>query len=235
MIFKISQNKIIGFWKNRTKLDNKGALLIPVSFKLKDDEFMHYRHLNVNWEINSVKKEDLPDEFSAKAVKIVDLFRRKTIDLGYEVMMIFDYKTGELIYCFVNDEKPGEVNGEVDESIFDGKHIAIIHNHPKGFYSPPSSRNFQILSLDFQDYELVSSWDALWVLEFKDKMSPEVINKLKEEIQLLYENSTENAYVKYSDRSIGFKKSSDMYGELLLRYINNQGLNIKLIRRDFND
>jgi hypothetical protein len=89
--------------------------------------------------------------------------------------------------------------------------------------------------LDFQDYELVSSWDALWVLEFKDKMSPEVINKLKEEIQLLYENSTENAYVKYSDRSIGFKKASDMYGELLLRYINNQGSNITLIRRDFND
>ena len=234
MIFKTPQKKIIGLLKNRAKLDNKGSLLIPINFKLKDIEFMHYYHLNINWEINSVKKEDLPDEFSTKAVKIVDLFRRKTIDLDYEIMLIFDYKTGELIYCFVN-EKSGEVSGEVDETIFEGKHVAIIHNHPRGFYSPPSSRNFQILSLNFQDYELVSSWDALWILQSKEEISPEIIGEIREEIQLLYENSTENAYIKYPDKSIGFKKASDLYGELLLKYINNQGLNIRLIRRDLND
>lgn len=235
MISKTPLKKIISTYKKRNKLDNRGALLIPINFKIKDTEFMHYRHLPINWEIEPVKKEDLPAEFSSGAVKIVDLFRRKTIDLSYEIMLIFDYKTGELIYCFVNQDEEGEVFGNVDEDVFVGKDIAIIHNHPKGFYSPPSSRNFQILSLEFQHYEVVSSWDALWILESKFEIHPDKIQEIKEEIHVLYEISTENSYSHYSDKELGFKKASEDYGELLLKYINNVGLNIKLIRRGFND
>ena len=126
-------------------------------------------------------------------------------------------------------------SGEVDENIFKGRNVSIIHNHPRNFYSPPSSRNFQILSLDFQDYELVSSWDALWVLESKEEISDEKIIELKEEIQILYENATEKAYREFLNNERGFKKASDMYGELLLNYIKNVDLNVRLTRRDFDD
>ena len=235
MISNSALRKIIDIKNHLPKLDDRGALLIPTSLKLKDLEFMKYRHMPVNWHIDAVTEDDLPEEFSPKAVKLVDLFRRKTIDLDYEAMLIFDYKTGELIYCFVNDCRSGEVTGEVDESRFEGKHVSIIHNHPKNFYSPPSSRNFQILSLGFQDYELVSSWDALWILESKEELSNEKIIEIKEAIQVLYENATEKAYHEFLDDEIGFKKASDMYGELLLNYINNANLSVKLIRRDFDD
>ena len=235
MYLEVSFKKIINLKKHFPKLNNKGGLLIPTSFKIKDFEFMKYRHLSVNWEIKPVTANDLPEEFSPKAVKLVDMFRRKTINLNYEVMLIFDYSTGELIYCFINDEKFGKVEGDVDETLLEGKNISIIHNHPKGFYSPPSARNFQILSLDFQDYELVSSWDSLWILESKQELSENQIAEIKEEIQILYQSSTEYAYQKYSNTIIGFKKASNLYGDLLLKYINNLDLNINLIRRDLND
>ena len=235
MISSSTLKKIINLKNHFPKLEDKGALLVPASLKLKDLEFMRYRHLPVNWEIMPVTSKDLPEEFSPKAVKLVDLFRRKTIDLTYEVMLIFDYKTGELIYCFVNDYESGEVYGAVDESIFEGKHISIIHNHPKKLYSPPSSRNFQILSLDFEDYELISSWDSLWILKSKQKIHTDQIAKIKEEIQILYETATKKAYQEYGYSEYGFKKASDMYGELLLNYIDNLKVNINLTRRDFND
>ena len=233
MISSSTSKKIIGLKNHFPKIDDKGALLVPTSLKLEDTEFMKYRHLPVNWQIKPVTGNDLPEEFSQEAVKLIDLFRRKTIDLTYEVMLIFDYETGQIIYCFVNDNESGEVYGDVDEIIFEGKHISVIHNHPKKFYSPPSSRNFQILGLDFEDYELISSWDSLWILESKQKIPEEQITEIKEEIQLLYDTATKKAYLEYSED--GFRKASDIYGELLLRYINNLMANVKLTRRDYND
>ena len=190
MISKTPLKKIISTYKKRNKLDNRGALLIPIGFKLKDTEFMHYRHLPINWEIEPVTKKDFPDEFSSSAVKIVDLFRRKTIDLDYEIMLIFDYKTSELIYCFVNDEGEGdEVSGQVDEKILMGKNIAIIHNHPREYGSAPSNENFQILSLKFQDYEVLSSWDGIWTIESKGLIPEKEISKIKDKIQQFYDYS----------------------------------------------
>ena len=233
MISSSTSKKIIGLKNHFPKLDDWGALLVPMSLKLEDTEFMKYRHLPVNWQIKPVTGNDLPEEFSQEAVKLIDLFRRKTIDLTYEVMLIFDYETGQIIYCFVNDDESGEVYGDVDEIIFEGKHISVIHNHPKKFYSPPSSRNFQILGLDFEDYELISSWDSLWILQSKEKIPEEQITEIKEEIQLLNDTATKKAYQEYSED--GFRKASDIYGELLLRYINNLKANVKLTRRDYND
>ena len=109
MISDSAFKKIIGLRHHFPKLDDRGALLIPTGLKVKDPEFMKYRHLPVNWEIEQVTKKDLPEDFSPKAVKIVDLFRRKMINLDYEIMLIFDYKTGELVYCFVNENNSGEV------------------------------------------------------------------------------------------------------------------------------
>ncbi|WP_405266962.1 hypothetical protein [Methanobrevibacter sp.] len=98
MISNSAFKKIINLKNHFPKIDNRGALLIPAGLKLKDLDFMKYRHLPVNWQISAVTEDDLPEEFSPKAVKLVDLFRRKTIGLDNEAMLIFDYTTGELIY-----------------------------------------------------------------------------------------------------------------------------------------
>ena len=214
------------------KIDIKGALLIPFDLKVKDNEFIHYRNLPVNWQIKSVTSDDLPKEFSRNAVKIVDLFRRKTIDLDYEVMLIFDYNTGELVYCFVNEDDGDEVSGQVDENIFHGKNIAIIHNHPKNYGSAPSCENFQILSLNFQDYEILSSWDGIWTIESKDSLPFNEIENIKHKIQEFYGYSWEIV------ENCGFceeemiVKSDELFGRLLLRFINNSHLNIKLTKKE---
>ena len=52
---------------------------MPTSAKIVDSEYARYRHLLINWSIAPITKEDLPDEFSLRAVKTVDLFRRKTL------------------------------------------------------------------------------------------------------------------------------------------------------------
>ncbi|MBQ8016641.1 MAG: hypothetical protein IJ258_00900 [Methanobrevibacter sp.] len=69
---------------NECRKDTRGGFLIPVTVKLTDPEYERYRHLEINWEISPITKDDLPDEFSPQAVKTVDMFRRKTIDLPYE-------------------------------------------------------------------------------------------------------------------------------------------------------
>ena len=74
------------------KIDDKGAFVLPFELRLKDQEFLKYCHLDVDWDIPSISSEDLPDEFCQKAVKLVDLFRRKTAHLPYECMLFFDYR-----------------------------------------------------------------------------------------------------------------------------------------------
>ena len=102
MTIKSQITKAINFF-NPLNLDNRGGLLIPINLKIKDRDYYKYRHLEMNPHINSLTCEDLPHEFSQKAVRLVDVFRRKTVDLDYEVMLIFDYIAAEIIYCFVND------------------------------------------------------------------------------------------------------------------------------------
>lgn len=223
MISNSTLKKIIYLKNHFPKLDDKGALLVPTSLKLKDIEFMKYRHLPVNWQIRPVTGNDLPSEFSPKAVKLIDLFRRKTIGLTYEVMLIFDYKTGELLYCFVNDfGESNEIYGNVDEEVFVGKHVATIHNHPKLYESALSSENFQILELEFEEYELVSSRNALWILKSKEMLPEKDIIEIKNSITTL------NDYSKMQSHD-----NERIYEELLLDYINNVGFNIELTRRLF--
>ncbi len=53
----------------------------------------------------SVKKSDLPSEFSDEAFKVVNEFIKKTIDLDYEILIFFDYNSGEILQC-----KIGKIN-----------------------------------------------------------------------------------------------------------------------------
>ena len=55
----------------------------------------------------------LPDIFSPQAVKTVDMFRRKTINLPYECMLFFDYNSGNIVSCnFSNSNSPNKVKRE---------------------------------------------------------------------------------------------------------------------------
>lgn len=51
--------------------DNRGSFLMPFDVKITDMEFERYRHLEVDWSLPPLTKDDLPEEFSAKAVKTV--------------------------------------------------------------------------------------------------------------------------------------------------------------------
>ena len=125
-----------------------------------------YYKLEIN-EIGSIKKSDLPPEFSNEAFRIVDEFIRKTIDLEYEILLVFDYITGKIIKCVIGSETKVELKFKDDE--FEGKHVATIHNHTKDMYTPPSDKNFGIFSRKWEDYELIAGFDGLWILKGKLK------------------------------------------------------------------
>ena len=152
------------------------------------------------------------------AVKLVDLFRKKTINLDYECLMYFDYTTGELIYCFIGDED--EIKDIIDENQFEGKHIASIHNHPKDYLSAPSGDNFQILDLEFEDYELISGFDGLWIIEAKGNI--ENSSEIKEEIWDFYDDFLEKRF------------SIEFYEDFLINYLTNNNNNISITKKEFD-
>lgn len=197
---------------NALKIDDSGAFVLPFELRLKDQEFWKYCHLDVDWNMPSISSEDLPDEFSQKAVKLVDMFRIKTVNLSYECMLFFDYKTGEIIYCFVKDNLGMFIFDEIYESHFEGMNVASIHNHPKGFLSAPSSNNFQILEIENEDYELICGHDEFWILEAKGVFDKEIVEEIRNEARNLYRDSSA-----YNNDII-----SIMYGNALLKYINNK-------------
>lgn len=149
------------------------------------------------------------------AVKLVDLFRKKTINIDYECLMYFDYTTGELIYCFVGDEN--QINNFVDDVHFKDKNIASIHNHPKGYLSAPSGENFQILDLEFEDYELISGSDGLWIIEAKGVIKNS--DDIKDDILGMYND--------YLDDDISIK----YYEDFLIKYLNHNRDNISITKK----
>ena len=187
--FENSLNDIVnklhldGFIKSQKRFlkDNKGGFLIPVEVKVKDKEFARYRHLPINWSISPITKEDLPDEFSQKAVNTVDMFRRKTYDLDCECLIYFDIHTDNIVSCNFSNNEPDEVTAVIFPCCLNGMHIASIHNHPHQYYSPPSGKNFEMLSNEFEEYELISAKNELWILESKEMIfDDEFVEKIRE-------------------------------------------------------
>ncbi len=109
--------------------------------RIGESDYEKYKKLKVET-VASIKKSDLPEEFSKKAFDVVDEFIRKTINLNYEIVLYFDYITGEILKCKIGSETNVEI--EFEDNEFKGKHIASIHNHTKDMYTPPSDKNFGI-------------------------------------------------------------------------------------------
>lgn len=146
--------------------DQKGGLVLQIGGgHVEDEDWIRYKVLMVDKSLKSIDFSDLPDEFCDESCKLIDEFRRKTVKLEEEGMLYFDYMTCEVIYCWQG--KVGESGGGFDRRNFDGRHIASLHSHPIGYYSFPSPENFDILENEFEDYEIITSIDTFWIVEFK--------------------------------------------------------------------
>ena len=131
------------------------AVLLNV---LGNSSFRKYKELETK-STKLITIDDLPSEFSEDALKTINEFIQKTHDLEYEIVMYFDYVTGEILKCAVGDLNSVKI--EFIDGEFEGYHVASIHNHPLGVYSPPSDKNFAIFLRNFEDYEIVSSFNQL--------------------------------------------------------------------------
>ena len=213
--------------------DKRGAFLIPTSSKVEDTDYSKYRHLPINWSIAPVTKECLPDEFSPQAVKTVDMFRRKTVDLSYECMIYFDYTTGEIVSCNFSDELTlNRVQSVIYPHLLRNMDIASIHNHPVSYGAPPSGKNFEMLGLKFEDFELISSKKELWILESREKVfSDEEIADLRRNVEEFYDLVAADIHLEFGEDYTVMDTFNKRYGNLLLNYLNDNLDNIKLTRR----
>lgn len=159
--------------------DQKGGLVLPIGGEhIEDEDWIRYKLLKVDKSLKSINLSDLPSDFCEEACKLVDEFRRKTVNEKIEWLLYIDYKTGEIVYCWKGEE--GRCSSDIDSKYFIGKNIATIHNHTKKYYSFPSPDNFDILENDFEDYEIITSINAFWTVEFKGSIA----RKLRENFQL---------------------------------------------------
>lgn len=190
-----------------------------------------YRKLKIE-DTTSIKKSDLPHEFSEKAFEVVDEFIRKTHDLNYEILLYFDYITGEILKCKVGSET--NVKLKFDDNEFEGKHVASIHNHTKDMYSPPSDKNFGIFLREWEEYELIAANDCMWIL--KGKLTDDkLVKELRKESYKLFISSFHYYNRKCKSEEISFKKCEELYGKRLSNYINNKKIkNIQLDKKEYN-
>lgn len=191
-------------------------------------DFKDYEKLKIN-DIASIKPSDLPSEFGEGAFKTVDEFIRKTDKLNYEWVIYFDYGTGEILKC--GKGEMNEVQIDFADGEFEGHNVASLHNHPISAFSPPSGKNFGILTRDFEDYELIAGKDWFWIFKAKGNHDEFLVEFNVASIEL---------FKLAKDYSNNFDLSRDMiedicdvvYGDLLSKYINDKNINdIQLIKR----
>lgn len=174
--------------------DRRGGLILPIDgVPIADKDWIRYKSLKRDKSLNPINPDDLPSDFCENACNLIDEFRRKTVNLKEEWMIYFDYLNGEIIYCWQGNV--GKSGGEFNSEYFEGRHIASVHSHPRGYYSFPSPDNFDILENDFEDYEIITSVNAFWIVEFKGSVGDTVrknfqtnlwieLNKLEKDIKI---------------------------------------------------
>lgn len=202
-------------------------------FKSNRHDYSKYRHLPINWSIPPITKEDLPEEFSPQAVKTVDMFRRKTIDLDHECMIYFDYISGNIVSCNFSDGKtPNEVKGIIYPYLLKKMHIASVHNHPIQYCSPPSGKNFEMLGLEFEEFEIISSKNELWILESREVVLDEkTIDALREKFDDALDYYFDEMMIEFEEGYLILDAVNESYGDFLLNYLNKKCDKIKLTRR----
>lgn len=205
-----------------------------MNIKNSETDFEKYKKLKIN-EVPSIKKSDLPNDFSDKAFDIVDEFIKKTIDVDYEILIYFDYTTGQILDCKIGTKT--NVKLKLEEKEFKGKHVASIHNHTKKMYTPPSDKNFGIFLRKWEDYELIAGTNGLWIL--KGKLKDEKLTfELKIISNLLFKIALYDSKSNNNQKNIKTieDECDKTYGKLLSNYINDKNINeIQLMKKEFNN
>ena len=179
----------------------------------------------------TVKKDDLPEEFSDEALTTVNEFIQKTHDLDCEWVIYFDYNTGEILKCGKGGNDNVNITFKDDE--FKNNHVASIHNHPKNIFSPPSGKNFRILERKFEDYELIVGFENFWILKAKG-IHENLINQMNIASEVLFNSSLEKCSSRYDNIGIINKMCDIIYGNELLKYINNKNItDIQLTKKEY--
>lgn len=214
------------------KLRNFFIFLIIFAFCILNigRDFEEYKKLEKET-VELIKKEDLPSEFSDNAYGTITDFIQKTKNFDYEWIILFDYLSGEILRCVKGGGNNVKLNFNEDE--FKGYHVASIHNHPVNVYSPPSDKNFGIVMRDFEDYELVSGVNELWILKAKGK-NPIMHMMLKMSAEVFLLSCQEYCDKLYSDSEKANEVCDKMYGIRLSNYINDKNIrDIQLTRKEY--
>ena len=207
-----------------------GLFFVMVSMLDFESDLDEYQKLEII-NVSSIRREDLPSDFSDEAFKTVDEFIRKTRDLNYEFVIYFDYVTGEILKCVKGEND--NVNLKFEENEFNGCSIASIHNHPKNLLSAPSGLNFGILSRDFEDFELIAGFDNFWILKAKGTYK-NMVGEMNFVSEILCDSSLESCAFRYGDGEIIKKMHDIKYGNQLLKFINDKNItNIQLSKKEY--
>lgn len=213
--------------------DNHGGLVLSFdNVDLPDKEWIEYKQLKADDSAGSVNPNDLPDVFCEEACRVVDEFHRKTINEKVEWMMYFDYTTGEVIYCWKGEE--GKAIGGYEKIHVNSRKIASIHSHPKGYYSFPSPNNFDILENSHEDFEIIVSVTAFWILKFNGK-----INKTDRRIFQQALGDEMAKIISLIRMSCAVGDIDDLTEELIGNYLLDeldkdiQGINLVLVKKEY--
>ena len=208
--------------------DNRGGLVLSFGdTDYKDPDWIEYKLLRKDMSVKSVNPNDLPDDFCDEASRLVDEFHRKTVNQEVEWMLYFDYTTGEVIYCWKGEY--GSLKGNFDIIQVHGRNITSIHNHQKYYYSVPSPANFDILGNDFEDYEIITSKNAFWTVEFKGNVEECVRKDFQTKLVADFQEIENELRVRYADKIKVRIMSEKLFSDYLLTHINKSLNSIPLI------
>lgn len=208
--------------------DQRGGLILPIDgIEIEDKDWIKYKSLKKDMSLKLICPGDLPGDFCKKACELVDEFRRKTVNQKVEWMLYFDYRTGEIVSCWEGEE--GKCNSEVNRKHIGGKNIATIHSHTEKYYSFPSPDNFDILENEFEDYEIITSINAFWTVEFKGSVSKELRENFQLGLSIEFDKMEEEIKARYVNMFVVRHMCERLFSEYLLNDIEKNIENIPLV------
>ena len=106
-------------------------------------------------------------------------------------------------------------------------HIASAHNHPRVYCSPPSGKNFEMLGLNFEEFEIVSSQEELWILESHEIVfGQDIINEIRRNVDEYFNLIYKDVNFEFEEGYLIIDNLNKIYGDFLLNYLNNEFKNI---------
>ena len=214
------------------KIRNIFLSLIFLVVSMVDSSVICRQYYDLELKSNfSLKRDDLPQEFGDGAFETVNEFIGKTHDLDCEWAIYFDYISGEILKCGKGEND--NVGITFRECEFEDHHVASIHNHPKDILSAPSYKNFRIFERNFEDYELIAGFECFWILKAKG-LHKNLIEEVNNTSEVLALTSFVNCAVRYRNEDIINRMHDIVYGNELLKYINDKNIiDIQLLKKEY--